>query len=342
MKLWEDEASMGKDSAFLGVDIGGTSVKIGAIDRNGAILEHRQIPTKVHRNPEEVVADVARSAAEVIEVVEGQNKKVPSLGVGVPGAIDWAKGVCRLLPNFPNGWKNVPLKTLMEQQLNLSTFIINDVRAITLAEHLFGAGKDASSLVMMAIGTGVGGGVVIDNELLIGSDGNAGEIGHINVEPEGILCGCGSRGCLECYVSGPAIAGAALRALVQQNDTLIRELVENDYNKVSAAIVSQAAEQGDAVAKEILDKAGRLIGRVLAKVAVVVNPEMIVLGGGVAQAGRFLFESVFHSFHDTLHIIKSEKIQLRLSELGVLAGIQGCAAWGMKKHTARETGSGKQ
>ena len=328
---------MGKDLAFLGVDIGGTSVKIGAIDRKGVILEHRQIPTKVHRSPEDVVAEIAGAAAEVIEAMKLQNKKVRSLGVGVPGAINWERGICRLLPNFPNGWKDVPLKTLMEQQLDLPTFIINDVRAITLAEHLFGAGKDASSMVMMAIGTGVGGGVVLKNELLIGCDGNAGEIGHINVEPEGVLCGCGSRGCLECYVSGPAIAGAALRALVQQNDTLIRELVENDYNKVNAAIVAQAAEQDDRVAKEILAKAGHLIGCVLTKVAVVVNPEMIVLGGGVAQAGRFLFESVFQSFHDTLHIIKSEKIQLRLSELGVLAGIQGCAAWGMKK-SASENG----
>ncbi len=322
---------MGKNSAFLGVDIGGTSVKIGAIDREGVILEHRQIPTKVHRSPEEVVADIAGTAEDVTEIMTSQDRNVLSLGVGVPGAINWEKGVCRLLPNFPGGWKNVPLKELMERQLDLPTFIINDVRAITLAEHLFGAGKQVSSLVMMAIGTGVGGGVVLNNELLIGSDGNAGEIGHINVEPEGILCGCGSRGCLECYASGPAIAGAALRALMQQNDTLIRDLVANDYNKVSAAIVTQAAEQGDPLAKEILTTAGHLVGRVLAKVAVVVNPEMLVLGGGVAQAGHFLFESVFQAFHDTLHIIKSEKIQVRLSELGVLAGIQGCAAWGMEK-----------
>jgi len=199
---------------------------------------------------------------------------------------------------------------------------------------MFGAGKTVSSMVMMAIGTGIGGGVIIENELFLGRDGSAGEIGHINVEPNGVLCGCGSRGCLECYASGPAIAGAALRALVQQNDTIIRELVNGDYNKVTAAVVSQAAEKGDEVAKEILSHAGHQIGRVLAEVATVIDPEMIVVGGGVAQAGHVLFDAITEAFQKTLFIIKPETIQLKLSELGVMAGIQGCAAWGLKKAQA--------
>lgn len=315
---------------FLGVDIGGTNVKIGVINREGEILEHRQIPTKVHRAPEEVIADIAKTVDEVRKALEARNYEIGSLGVGVPGSLNWEEGVCRLLPNFPNGWREVRLKDHLERHLGLPTFIINDVRAITLAEKLFGAGKNVSSLIMAAIGTGIGGGIVVNNELLIGRDGSAGELGHINVEPGGIVCGCGSRGCLECYASGPAIAGAALRSLVQQNDTLIREIVENDYNKVTAAIVAQAAERGDQIAKDILDNAGKYIGRAMANVAVVTNPEMVVIGGGVAQAGRVLFGSICKTFHKTLQIIQSETIQLRLSELGVLAGIQGCAAWGMK------------
>jgi glucokinase len=317
-------------SAFLGIDIGGTTVKIGVINRDGEILAHKQIPTNVHRLPETVIEDIARTAAEIRSIVEAQGKQIPGLGVGVPGAIDYEQGICRLLPNFPNGWKQVRLKEQLEHHLDLPTFVINDVRAITLAENLFGAGKNVTSLIMAAIGTGIGGGVILDNELLLGKDGSAGEFGHINVEPGGILCGCGSRGCLECYASGPAIAGAALRALVQQNDTLIRDLVKNDYNNVNAAIVAQAADQGDRVAKEILSNAGKLVGRVMAKVAVVINPEMVVIGGGVAQAGHVLFGSICKSFHKTLYIIQSETIQIRLSELGVLAGIQGSAAWGMK------------
>jgi glucokinase len=324
---------MENNKVFLGVDIGGTNVKIGAINDEGEILEHKSIPTNVHRTPEEVIADIAKTADEVRSVMKSQEKKVVSLGVGVPGAIDWKKGICRLLPNFPNGWRKVALKEGLEQHLKLPTFVINDVRAITLAEKLFGAGKNVSSMIMAAIGTGIGGGVVIDNELVLGRSGGAGELGHINVEPGGILCGCGSRGCVECYASGPAIAGAALRALVQQNDTLIRKLVENDYNKVTAAIVAQAADQGDAVAKEILARAGAYVGRVMAKVAAVVDPEMVVIGGGVAQAGQVLFGSICKAFHDTLFIVQSEKIQVRLSELGYLAGIQGTAAWGMKNYT---------
>ena len=317
--------------AFLGVDLGGTNVKIGAITQNGEIIEQRKIPTNVHRPPEDVIADMANTAADVRKIVESQGKEISSLGVGIPGAIDYVHGICLLLPNFPNGWKEVHIKEQLEKHLKLPTFLINDVRAITLAENLFGAGRAVSSMVMAAIGTGIGGGVIVDNELLFGKDGSAGEFGHINIEPDGVLCGCGSRGCLECYASGPAIAGAALRALVQQNDTLIRDLVQNDYNKVTAAIVAQAAEQGDQVAKEILVNAGTHIGRVMAKVAAVVNPEMVVIGGGVAQAGHVLFDSICQAFHNTLFIIDSETIQIRLSELGISAGIQGSAAWGMRK-----------
>lgn len=319
---------------FLGVDIGGTNVKIGVINQAGEILEHRQIPTNVHRAPENVIADIAAAANDIRTALEAQGQTIVSLGVGVPGAIDWQEGVCRLLPNFPNGWRDVRLKEQLERHLALPTFMINDVRAITLAEKLFGAGKSVSSMIMAAIGTGIGGGIVINNELLIGRDGSAGELGHMNVEPGGVVCGCGSRGCLECYASGPAIAGAALRALVQQNDTLIRELVKNDYNKVTAAVVAEAAERGDQVAKDILTNAGKYIGQAMANVAVVVNPEMVVIGGGVAQAGRVLFGSICKTFHKTLQIIQSETIQIRLSELGVLAGIQGSAAWGMKMKSA--------
>ncbi len=322
---------MTDNRAFLGIDIGGTNVKIGVITQDGEILKQTKIPTNVHRPPEDVITDIANTAADIRKIVKSQGREVGSLGVGIPGAIDYIQGVCRLLPNFPNGWKDVRIKDQLETHLKLPTFLINDVRAITLAEKLFGAGKNVSSMVMAAIGTGIGGGIIVDNELLFGRDGSAGEFGHINVEPDGILCGCGSRGCLECYASGPAIAGAALRSLVQQNDTLIRDLVQNDYNKVTAAVVAQAAEQGDRVATEILSNAGKYIGRVMAKVAVVVNPEMVVIGGGVAQAGHVLFDSIYQSFHATLFIIESKTIQIQLSELGISAGIQGSAAWGMKK-----------
>lgn len=324
---------MTEHGAFLGIDIGGTNVKIGAIAQDGTILEQQTIPTNVHRPPENVLIDIAHAAADIRKNVESKGRTVGSLGVGIPGTVDYARGICLLLPNFPNGWKGVRIKEQLETHLNLPSFLINDVRAITLAENLFGAGTSVSSMVMTAIGTGIGGGVILDNELVLGRDGSAGEFGHINVEPDGILCGCGSRGCLECYSSGPAIAGAALRALVQQNDTIIRDLVQNDYNKVTSAIVAKAAEQGDRVAKEILDNAGQYVGRVMANVAMVVNPELVVIGGGVAQAGHVLFDSICQAFHETLFIIPSETIQLRLSELGVLAGIQGSAAWGMKNIT---------
>jgi len=317
--------------AYIGVDLGGTNTKIAIVDDRGSIIARSMIPTQAMRPAENVVEDIANEAKRLKKEAELKDFKVYSLGIGIPGLIDWNRGICLLLPNFPNKWKHIPIKEWLEEKLSLPVAVINDVRAITLAEKRFGAGKDVKSLILMAIGTGIGGGVVIDGNLYIGKDGSAGELGHIIVEPGGIKCGCGNRGCLESYASGPSIVAQALRSLVQQNDTMIRDMIKGDLNLVTPKIIADAAVAGDEIAKDIIKQSGFYIGVALSSACVVVNPEMIIIGGGVAQAGRLLFESIANSLKENLHMVPVSTIQFTETELGMDAGVIGTATWSKEK-----------
>ncbi|MGQ9621843.1 MAG: ROK family protein [Candidatus Caldatribacteriaceae bacterium] len=316
---------------FIGIDLGGTNTKIALVDGDGAILERSVIPTKAMRDAEEVLDDIAREAIQLRQRFEARGFKVLAAGIGVPGLIDWKTGVGILLPNFPGKWRGVPVKEWLEKRLEVPVAVINDVRAITLAEKRFGAGKNVQSLVMVAIGTGIGGGVVIDGELYIGKDGSAGEFGHITVEPSGVRCGCGNRGCLEAYASGPAMVAQALRALVQQNDTLIRDLVGDDLARVTPKVIAEAAKMGDSVALEIIERSGAYIGQALSCICVVVNPEMIVIGGGVAQAGELLFESICKGLRERLFMVPVDTMEFVPAELGLDAGVVGTATWAKER-----------
>lgn len=316
---------------FLGIDLGGTNTKIALVDKDGAVLERSVIPTRAMRSAEEVLDDIAREALQLRQRFEARGFKVWAAGIGIPGLIDWKTGVGILLPNFPGKWHGVPVKEWLEKRLGIPVAVINDVRAITLAEKRFGAGKEVSSMVMVAIGTGIGGGVIIDGELYIGKDGSAGEFGHITVEPNGVRCGCGNRGCLEAYASGPAMVAQALRALVQQNDTLIRDLVGDDLARVTPKIIAEAAQKGDSVALEIIERSGAYIGQALSCICVVVNPEMIVIGGGVAQAGELLFESIRKGLRERLFMVPVDTIQFVPAQLGLDAGVIGTATWAKER-----------
>ncbi len=318
-------------TVFLGIDLGGTNTKVALVDEEGMVLERSIIPTRAVRKAEEVVQDIASEAAKLCKRFEERGFKVQAAGIGIPGLIDWEEGVCLLLPNFPNKWKDVPIRKWLEEELSLPVAVINDVRAITLAEKRFGAGKEVQSLVMVAIGTGIGGGVVLNGDLYIGKDGAAGEFGHLTVEPNGLRCGCGSWGCLEAYSSGPAMVAQALRALVHQSDTLIRDMVENDFSRVSPKIIAEAAQKGDTIAVEIIERAGYYIGQALSCICVVVNPEMIVIGGGVAQAGELLFKSIEQGLRERLFIIPVDTIQLVPAQLGMDAGAIGTATWAKER-----------
>jgi glucokinase len=254
-------------------------------------------------------------------------KDVGGVGIGVPGVLDMDRGVTLFLPNLHGEWRGVPLRATIEQKVGLPVCLLNDVRSFTLAEKTFGAGRDVETIVGMAIGTGIGGGLVIDGKLYLGLQGTAGEVGHHIIDPYGPRCGCGSRGCLEAFASGPAITATALKAIAQGTTTRIAELVSYDLNDVTPKVIAEAAQDGDPVAQEIYQRVGFYIGIGVTNLITIISPEKVVIGGGVAQAGDLLFEPIRRTVRETAKVAPVEKVAVVPADLGTDAGLIGAAVW---------------
>jgi glucokinase len=321
-------------TAYASVDLGGTRLK-ALVGRDGPeVLASRSIETEAAGGPEHVLDRIARLveglAAEAGETIGG-------LAVGCPGLVDRMGGVVRFLPNLPGQWRDVPVGALLGSRLGLPVHLLNDVRMATLGELAYGhgrrcreAGTEAPTLVLLALGTGVGGGVVVDGKLRLGAAGAAGEIGHVNVEPEGLPCSCGSRGCLETVISGPALAGEALRLLRSGRAPLLRESLAGDEGLVDAERIAQAAARGDADAHALIVRASRFLGIVVADLVTTLAPDVVLLAGGVSGIGAPLLDTVRATVRERVAMVPLETVEIALSELGENAGVLGGLALALR------------
>jgi glucokinase len=219
----------------------------------------------------------------------------------------------------------------MYAHLGLDISMLNDVRAITFGEWKFGAGQGVESMACFAVGTGVGGGLVVNNQLVLGIDGTAGELGHQTVDPDGPICGCGNHGCIEVYASGPAIAAEACRGIRQGWKTKIVELIDHDLNKITPEVVAKAAEMGDEFALEVWNRAGTYLGIGVANILISVGVKRVVIGGGVGKAGDLLLDPIKRVVKERVFLMPVEKVEIVNAELGKKAGIVGMAAWSAAK-----------
>lgn len=317
---------------FMGVDVGGTTVNMAVIDEAGRVLMRDQFETLAALGPEVVMDRISVSAGVLMKRVESEGR-LEAIGVALPGIVHMDRGVSLFLTNLPGNWPEVPVAAFFLEKMRLPTYIINDARAATWGENRFGAGRGARNMAMLTLGTGIGGGLVINDELYFGTRGWAGEIGHITVELHGPRCACGSYGCVEALASGPAISAAAMRAIRQGFTTKMRDMVNGDLNLVTPEIVTRAAEAGDVVALEIMEQTGHYIGTAVASVLLMFNPELVVIGGGVAKAGRLLFEPIRRvaDIRSSLLIEPMGGARIVPAELGEDAGAIGAAAWAMRK-----------
>lgn len=256
---------------------------------------------------------------------------IAAIGIGVPGLYDPTTNVVRFLPNLPTTWPGVPLGPHIAARLGRPTALVNDARAFTLAEATFGAGREGHIVVGITLGTGIGGGVVIDGRLLLGLDGTAGEVGHQIIDLNGPSCGCGSRGCLEAHASGPAIAALGMKAVRQGRTTAIRDLVEGDLNRITPEVIVRAAELGDAVAREILEEVGIYLGIGVANLITLFSPDVVVIGGGVAQAGDWLFRPIRETVRRRARVTPLERVRIAPAALGTQANAIGAAVWGAQR-----------
>jgi glucokinase len=316
---------------YVGIDLGGTNIKAIASTGDGKRLCEKNVHAETEAGFETVIGKIILLIDDVIQSCGMQREKVAAVGVAAAGIVDMDSGLCRFLPNLP-GWINIPLVKALSEKTHIPTFLINDVRAITLAELRYGAGRGAKNLICMAIGTGVGGGIVIDGNLFFGSEGLGCEIGHQIIEPQGPICTCGSRGCLESLASGSNIAFQAMKMIRQGAKTLMRDLVQNDLNRVTPQIVAQAARQGDNCAKEIWAREAFYLGLGISNLVVVINPEMVILSGGVSEAHDLLIPGIRATLRERVKLGHDvEKLRIVRGELKDLAGAIGAATWAQHK-----------
>jgi glucokinase len=291
-------------SRHLGLDLGGTNIKWAVIDEEGGLAGSGSSSTDADEGPAAVVDRLVRLARQVSRDAGG----VQTVGIGVPGLYDAARGTARFLPNLAGDWSGVAVANPVAAGAGAPAALVNDVRAFTLAEHRVGAGRGSSNMVGLALGTGVGGGVIIDGRLHGGLDGTAGEIGHQTVIPDGPPCTCGNRGCVEPLANAAALARAGRRS--------------------SADEVVAAARAGDEAALQALEQVGRFLGIAVANAIVILSPERVVVGGGVAGAGDMLLDPLRAEVRRRVFVTPLDRIAILPAALGPVAGAIGAALWG--------------
>ncbi|NQS91497.1 MAG: ROK family protein [Chloroflexi bacterium] len=321
---------------YIGCDLGGTNIKAGLVNlETGSVIESRSIPTLSHEGQNKVMDRLIPLIQSLVDEGKSKSLDIQGIGVSAPGTLDLTNGKIVFLTNFPGQWRDFPLVEKLQSNLELPLSLLNDVRAITYGEFSFGAGKGVERMACIAIGTGVGGGLVINGELLLGFNGTAGELGHQTVEMNGNRCGCGNYGCLETYISGPAIASRAAKAVHQGFSTRIADLADYDLNKITPKIVAQAAREGDEIALEIWDIVGHYLGTGIANTCVSIGPQRVVLAGGVAAAGDLLINPVKETLNKRVHVMPIDQVEILTSTLGDDAGILGMASWAGSKQSKK-------
>jgi len=314
-------------AVYASVDLGGTNVKCAFGTESGDILCSDSTPTQSHEGPEPVIG---RIAALVNALAGRAGCKPAALGMGCPGLVDVKNGVTRFFPNLPTQWRDVPVREILSPKVGCPVYLLNDVRTATLGELTFGHGRDAGTMVFFALGTGIGGGVAIDGKLRLGPLGAAGELGHQIIIPDGLRCGCGNRGCLETLASGPAIAAEGVRLMQTGLAPRLHELTGGNASRVTTKEMAEAARAGDATVREAIARAAQYLGIGVVNVVVALHPDLIVLGGGVAQIGDLLFETVRETLRERVRMFPTDGIAVKPSKLGDNAGTLGGIALAMK------------
>jgi glucokinase len=317
---------------YIGVDLGGTNLRAGAVDpATGEVLALLSVPTLAREGPGPVMERMAGLIRSVAAACGLSMAEVGGIGIGVPGRLDLEHGVVLFLPNLPGTWPDVPLAAVISQAIGRPVHLLNDVRAITYGEWLAGAGRGVETMACFAVGTGIGGGLVVNGQLHLGIGGTAGELGHQTIDPNGPLCGCGNRGCLEAFASGPAIAAMGVKAVSQGLTTSIGGLADYDLNRITPELICEAARGGDAIARDIWRQAGAYLGVAIANVLVMVGPRRVVIAGGVAAAGDLLFAPVRSTVQERVKMMPVDQVEIVPAALGANAGIIGAALWAARR-----------
>jgi glucokinase len=316
---------------IIGVDLGGTNIVVGALPMDGgdgAVFGLRSVPTEAHRGAkfvvDRIVGLIEETRDEVVAQVGGRREEFAGVGIGSPGPLDRETGTVINTPNL--GWRNFPLRDLIANAVGLPATLDNDANCATYGEWWVGAGRNVNTLIGLTLGTGIGGGIVLNGEIFHGVSDAAGEIGHMTIDSTGRKCKCGNYGCLEAYASGPAIALRAVEGIEAGAESLLPALVDGRLEDVTAATVYEAVVLGDPYANEVMRETAKFLGAGVANIVNILNPDMVVIAGGVTRAGDHLFVPLRAEIRRRAFKSAEEACQIVSGQLPGTAGLIGAAA----------------
>ena len=319
----------GRVRYIVGVDLGGTNIVCGAMPEDGSRqIATRTEPTRSTQGAEAVVDRIARMihtvVAETIAETGARRSDFLGVGLGSPGPLDREKGVVLMTPNL--GWQNFPLRAEVVERVGMPATLDNDANCATLGEWWLGAARGANNVIGITIGTGIGGGIIIDGRLFHGASDVAGELGHTTIDSTGRRCKCGNYGCLEAYASGPAIADRAREALAGAEASILSEMVGGQLDLITAAIVYEAAQRNDDLAREVVRETARFLGAGIANMLNMLNPNVVVVMGGVTQAGDALMDPLRAEVRRRAFRPAVDACEIVLGTLPGTAGVVGAVA----------------
>ncbi len=304
---------MSEKHVFAGIDIGGTNIKYGLFDSEGKVLCKEQRPTMAEKGPMPLMHLVTNIGEKLLYFAAEENHTVGYIGVGSAGAIDHKKG--KVIGPSPNivGWQGMEIGPIMTDRLNLPVYVDNDVNCMALAEARFGAAVGAASVVCAAVGTGVGGGLIVDGRLIRGATSSAGELGHMTIDVDGPKCACGNYGCVEAFCSSQAIIKRCIAKLKNGLTPIFNEVLEGSIDNLNIKKLFAAARKGDDAANQVVDETARYLGVALAGIVNLLNPEVVVIGGGITDGGAGFVTSVADEISQESVFLGSRKTCCRQS-----------------------------
>ena len=311
-----------KTKYAIGVDLGGTSIKLGIVTSTGKLLKKIQIRTEAEKGQKKVIENIKSGIREISKNLE---YRVEGIGIGCPGVVTPGKGIVENPPNLP-GWVKVNIGQIIQKEFNKKVFVDNDANAAAIGELIFGSGKKYKSFIMITLGTGVGGGIVIDKKIYHGDYGAAGEIGHISIDYNGPKCNCGSYGCIEAYAGNLYLRERVRIELKKHPESKMWELINNDLSKVSPRNVQSAAEAGDTFAKSIIEELGVNLGSAFTSLCNVLDISVFIIGGGIAGFGKPLFDAIKKTLCVRVMAPIRPRVRVLPAKLKNDAGVKGASA----------------
>lgn len=319
---------------IVGVDLGGTNIVSLLMTGKGEIVGRDTRPTLAEEGKDKALSQIVNSVKRILEESQTKlgisSKSIIGLGIGSPGPLSIKKGLVHFAPNLA-GWTNVPLVDILRDKLALPIFLENDANAAALGEWWRGAGKDVDNLVLLTLGTGIGGGIIIQGEVLHGAWDTAAEIGHMIIHEGGLVCGCGKKGCLEAYASATGVIKRTLAAIREGKKSILADAVKNRWENITCELVYKAAEKGDSLSRWIVEETARYLGIGIASIVNVLNPEMVILSGGMIAAGALIFKPVRKYARENALAAAIEGVEIVPAALSGNSGAIGAAATVLKR-----------